>query len=668
MRIYLAYTFLVILMVSACTFTQKVRTGTQAFEVKQYSVATELFQEEYEATKTPSDRARLAFLTGESYKYMQDHGSAGNWYQKAYEDGYGEKALEAHANSLKYQQRYEEALKAYEDLLQLSPGNASYRSNITLVKQAMEWSRTPNSFYKVKPAPFNSTGSDYAPHPIGAGQIIFTSDRESKQTTETYLWTGRAFSDVFVTNKFSEQVTAFDPTINTDDNEGTAVISPDGNVLVFTRCFVDDAYDAWCKLMISFSKGQMWSTPEVLPFVKEKVNYGHPAFAANGSTLFFSSDAPEGQGGHDIYFVQPDGAGGWSEPVNLGPRINTIGEEQYPTVYKDSLFYSSDHLPGLGGLDIFKTYLDQQDEWVAPINLRSPINSGADDFGFVVDTFSSLAPGVMLAGYFTTSRDGYAKNDEIYSFEMMGLSPEDVIALQTKKDTVEKVPEINYQVFLALRVVEPVFSIPDDPNSTVTGRNPLPNGPVLLTANGQELRYTTDEQGQLLVKLDWNKDYVITARYRDHLSGTHSLNTSEVVKNADNPITTINHVLVLDPIFRDKEIVLENIFYDYDEWFIRDDAKPSLNELSAILKNNPSIRIQLSSHTDCRGTDEYNLDLSQKRAQAAIDYLISVGIAPGRLTAQGFGESNLAVRCEDCDNCSEEIHQKNRRTTFKIIN
>ena len=172
--------------------------------------------------------------------------------------------------------------------------------------------------------------------------------------------------------------------------------------------------------------------------------------------------------------------------------------------------------------------------------------------------------------------------------------------------------------------------------------------------------------GQVLIKLEWNKEYTFTARYRDHLAATYTVNTGEIDKNEKNPITTINKVLELDPIFMNKEIVLENIFYDYDQWAIRDDAKPSLDKLSTILKTNPAIRIQLSSYTDCRGTDEYNLELSQKRAQAAIDYLIAGGINTDRLVAQGFGESSLADTCI-CEQCTEEQHQANRRTTFKII-
>ena len=158
----------------------------------------------------------------------------------------------------------------------------------------------------------------------------------------------------------------------------------------------------------------------------------------------------------------------------------------------------------------------------------------------------------------------------------------------------------------------------------------------------------------------------VYGRYRDHLTATYEVNTASIMPDADKSIMTINHTFVLDPIFRDKEIVLENIFYDYDQWYIREDAKPSLNQLATILKNNPQIRILLSSYTDCRGTEEYNLELSRKRAQAAVEYLASVGIPARRLESRGLGESSPVVLCE-CERCTEEEHQANRRTTFKII-
>ncbi|MDZ4749916.1 MAG: OmpA family protein [Saprospiraceae bacterium] len=664
MRIYLFFALVLSLLWISCTFTRKVQTGMQAYEVKQFSVATQLFEAEYAASKSQQDKAQLAYYAGESFSNLNDPASAATWYFKAHQDGFGPEALDRYADALKQQEKYPEAIQAYEDLLKASPGNAAYRSNITLCKQAIEWKRNKNAAYEISQVNFNTTAADYAPVPIGPGILLFTSDRDSKETTDSYLWTGRSFSDLYVFKKSTQEVSPYDEVINSPDNEGTAILSPDGQMLVFTRCYSGQEYDAWCKLMFSYKRGNGWLEPEPFPFIREEVNFGHPAFAANGTTLFFSSDAPEGQGGHDIYFTQIDAAGKWAEPVNLGSFINTVGQEQYPTVYKDTLFYSSDRLAGLGGLDIFKTYLDQQGQWVPPINLRSPINSGADDFGLIVDTFATPAENVLLQGFLTSSRGGAARNDDIFAFTLKGIAPTDVA--EVPKNEVPKEKPIDYQLFLSLRVMEPQFEVPDDPNSTRVGKKALPNGPIIITQGLSDQRFVTDELGQFLIKLEWNKQYTFTARYRDHLAATYSLNTGDIERNPEKPITTINQIMELDPIFRNMEIVLENIFYDYDQWAIRDDAKPSLNNLSIILKNNPTIRIQLSSYTDCRGTDEYNLDLSQKRAQSAIEYLMSVGIPAKRLVAQGFGESNLSVNCV-CEECSEEQHQANRLTTFKII-
>ncbi len=666
MRNLVLFVTVLSLLATACTFTRKVQTGMQAYEVKQFSVATSLFEKEYEASHSQQDKALIAFYAGESYTNLNDPGSASVWYLKAHQDGFGPQALEKYAEAMKKQEKYPEAIKAYEDLLKASPGNAGYRSNITLCKQAIDWKNTKNPAYTISPSAFNTSSADYSPMPIGPGTVLFTSDRESDKSDERYLWTGRSFSDLYVVNTITQEISDFDPVINSPDNEGTAVISPDGMLLVFTRCYVDQDYDAWCKLMYSKRQGAVWSEPAPFPFVKEKINYGQPAFAANGTTLFFSSDDPAGQGAHDIFFTQVDQGGVWSEPVNLGPMINTMGEEQYPTVYKDTLFYSSDHLAGLGGLDIFRTYLDVNNQWVPPINLRAPVNSGGDDFGYVVDTFALPKGNVLMQGFFTSSRAGVSRGDDIYAFTINGTKDGGDIAEKPKDETPVEKP-LDYQLFLSLKVMEPQFEVKDDPNSRRIGKRPLPNGPIVISEGLSDQRFVTDELGQFLIKLEWDKQYTFTAKYRDHLAATYTLNTGEIVKDKNKPITTITQILELDPIFRNKEIILENIFYDYDQWAIRDDARPSLNALAVILKNNPTIHIQLSSYTDCRGTDEYNLDLSQKRAQAAIEYLMSVGIPGTRLVAQGFGESNPAVNCV-CEECTEDQHQANRRTTFKIIN
>ncbi|HJW31437.1 MAG TPA: OmpA family protein, partial [Saprospiraceae bacterium] len=327
------------------------------------------------------------------------------------------------------------------------------------------------------------------------------------------------------------------------------------------------------------------------------------------------------------------------------------------------LYYSSDKLAGLGGLDIFKTYLDLKGNWVAPLNLRAPFNSGGDDFGYAVDTFSKAGQHVLRQGYITSNRKGAAGGDDLFSFS---IHADTIPAEVAKKEVTVAEPQVKYQVYISLRVMEPVHEIKDDPNSRILENTALPNGPVVISEGVTDRRMVTDELGQLLISLEWDKTYTFTARYRDHLAQTYTLNTGTLEKNPKDPVTVINKTFVLDPIFKNKEIVLENIFYDYDQWAIREDAKPELNKLSVLLKTNPNIRIQLTSHTDCRGTDEYNLELSQKRAQAAIDYLKSTGIPAVRLEAVGMGETSPAVNCV-CEQCTEEQHQANRRTTFKVI-
>ena len=656
---------LAILLIQGCSFTQKVKTGLQAYEVKQYAIAAKLFQEEYEASTIPTDKSKLAFLAGESFSKLNDQPNAATWYATAAKDGYGPEAKEKQADALKRQEKYTEAIVVYEDLLKTSPGNASYRSGITVCKQAIDWLKTKDKNVELTQPEFNTTAAEYSALPIGEGRVLFTSDRDSKHSTDTYLWTGRSYSDLYVWTKQTNKVEDFDNNINSPENDGTADLSPNGQVLVFTRCYVDQDYDAWCKLMMSTRRGDQWMDPVSFSFQKEKSNYGQPAFAANGTTLFFSSDVEGGLGGHDLYYTQLDEQGQWTEPINLGSLVNTTGDEQYPTVYKDTLYYSSDHFAGLGGLDIFKTYIGLDGKWVPPLNLRAPINSGGDDFGFVVDTFSKNTPGVLTTGYFTSSRGGVGQMDDIYAYTIYADSAS-TTTQPIPVDTVATEPTINYQLFLVIKVVEPVYQVKDDPNSPKLENRILPNGPVIITEGVMDQRMVTDQFGELLFKLDWKKNYVFTAKYRDHLAASVAINPAEVEKDPEHPIITLNRTLILDPIFKNKEINLENIFYDYDEWAIREDAKPSLNSLSAILKTNPNIRIQLTSHTDCRGTDEYNLDLSQKRAQAAIDYLMSTGISAKRLEAVGMGESSLAVNCV-CEDCTEDQHQKNRRTTFKII-
>lgn len=652
------------LLVSGCSFTKKVKNGVQAYSVKQYSLAAQLFAEEYPSIQTPSSKAQIAFLAGETQLALQNPEGAIEWYDKAIANGHPDEALIRKAQALKRVERYDEAIAVYEDLQRKNPGSYAFRSSITALRQAKESKSNPNKNIVVSPVSWNTDAAEYLATPISRDEILFTSDQDSKGGENTYLWTGRAFSNLFVFNTISGSVSPYSDAINSDKNEGTGSISPDGKWLVFTRCMAEKSRDAYCKLYVAERKGNEWSDATPLSFQQENVNYGHPAWAGKGVTLFFSANPESGRRGHDLFFTQPDENGNWSEPVNLGELINSEGNEMFPTVYKDTLYYSTDNM-GLGGLDIYKTYLSSTGNWAPPTHLGTPLNSGEDDFGFVVDTFSQWPDNTLLQGYFSSSRNSKERSDDIYRFTWSGKLPEIVIPPIEKTDDVAPVP-VNQDLFIVFRVLEPVYEEPGDPNSRVVHKKPLPNGPIIISKKLTDERFTTDELGQLIFKLDWNTQYTFTARYRDHLTSVHEINTAEVERDPTQKVITLNHTFILDPIFKNKEIELENIFYDYDQWTIREDAKPSLNKLAVILKNNPQIRILLSSYTDCRGTDEYNLDLSQKRAKAAIDYLASIGIPNRRLESMGFGESALVEKCA-CETCTEEQHQENRRTTFKII-
>lgn len=656
------YIFLLSLaLLSSCSFTQKIKSGTDAFTAKQYAVAVQLLQDEYGMAERTEDKASRAFMIGQSYEYMRQPEMAASWYQKAYEHRFGVAALERYAETLRQSERYAEAIVAYQELMAAGQESQRYRGMITLCNQAIQWKKDEaSSPYQITEAEFNSPNADYGPYVLGPELLLFTSDRTNSAGNTTYNWTGRDFSDLYTVNTASGLVQPFEHTVNTGANEGTITFTSDKSEMYFTRCFADQELDSYCKLMMCRLRGASWSEAVVLPFIQPGINYGHPVITGRDSILIFSSNAPEGSGGYDLYYSQRT-ANGWNTPVLLSTRINTIGNERFPSMHEDTLYFSSDHHPGLGGFDIFKSYIDAQGQWTSPQNLKPPVNSGWDDFGFVVDTFAISTANILEQGYFSSSRNAKTGDDIfLYQKTMPLIDPETEVVTPTPT------APISYQVFVAIKTMEPVFATPGDPNSARTGKQILPNSDIIFNENGNTRRERTDAQGLLIIELELDQEYVFHARRPGFLNQIRPLSTMHTPKDTANPIYTYNLEIVLEPIFENTEVVLQDIFYDYDEWVIREDAKPALEALAKMLRENPQLRIQLSSHTDCRGEDDYNQDLSQKRAQSAVDYLIAQGIATPRLVPVGYGESRLANTCP-CEQCTEDEHQQNRRTTFKIL-
>jgi outer membrane protein OmpA-like peptidoglycan-associated protein/tetratricopeptide (TPR) repeat protein len=649
---------LLILTMAACQYTQKIKDGRTAYERKQFFVAASMLEKEYKKADTRLEKGKLAFLLGESYKAINKSPQAIQWYRTAYDNQYGVDALKEYAFALKRAERYEEAMQAFKELGIEIGSPYEYRREISACEIAAGWKKIKQPDYVVELSAFNSGKADYSPSLYRDNQLVITSDRQGSTGEETYNWTGNDFSDLYLVNLTTNDVFPFDEALNTANNEGTVAFANNFAEAYFTRCFNGDKrQDAYCKLMVSEWMGSGWSPAKPLSFVEENINYGHPSLSKDGKKLYFSCNHPDGWGGFDIYMSERQSGGEWGAPQLLNRNINTPGNERFPVIDGDTLYFSSDHHPGMGGLDIFKTYKLSNGAWAPVFNLKPPINSGGDDFGFVVDYQSPRKNGVLQQGYLTSTRENGAGNDDIYRFEKR--IPPPVIEPPVKKD-------IAYKMILDGYVLEKIHEAAGDPNSRVLGRKPLPESTVEIRV-GKELKSVkVNEEGYFTLELAEEADYDFVAARAGYLSNKAAFSTRGLGKDPENPVMRYELEIVLDRIYLDKEIRLENIYYDFDKWDIREDAQPTLNALAENLQLNPAIRIQLSSHTDCRGNDRYNEDLSQKRAQSAVDYLISKGIDPTRLAAKGYGETIPEVDCL-CTRCTEDEHQANRRTTFKII-
>ncbi len=657
------FTFaLSLLLIASCTYVQKIKDGPTAFDRKQYAVAIPMLKKEYQKGKQRTEKAKMAFLIGQSFDQLHQSDNATDWYKTAYDNGYGIDALKEYAYSLKKTERYKEAQTAFKELGIEIGSPYEYRKEINNCKVAATWKdSSKKSNYETEVAAWSSVNYDYAPTPFENGQLVFSSDRSASTGEETYNWTGNRFSDVFIADKTTNMVESFPAPINTNFNEGTATFNADFTEMIFTRCFSEEKLaDQYCKLMMSTKEDESWSTPIVLNFIKEDVQYGHPSLSAEGDKLYFSSNDPDGWGGRDIW-VATRTPEGWSEPKLLSRSINTVGNESFPFIDADTLYFSSDNHTGMGGLDIFKTYQVDDENWAPVLNLKAPINSGADDFGYMIDYTAKLEGDELQKGYFTSARMDGKGMDDIYEFKKLLPPPPPPVDTAAPPP-----PPIVYKMILKGYVVEKIFQDPNNNTSKVLGRKPLPNSKVDINFGGKKESFTIGEDGQFSLELDENTDYSFFATNSGYLSKSERFSTRGIGKDPNNPIQEFEVEIELDKIFENREIVLENIYYDYDQSFIREDAKPSLNKLATILLQNPTIKIELNSHTDCRGNPAYNQSLSQRRAEAAVEYLISQGIANDRIAPVGYGENAPAVDCA-CQRCSEDEHQINRRTSFRIV-
>ncbi|MFN0034435.1 MAG: OmpA family protein [Saprospiraceae bacterium] len=666
-----------LLLAYSCSYTLKIKDGRTAHERKQFATAVPMLEKEYARAKTRKEKGQLAYLLGDSYRRTGQDEKSLPWFEAAHTNNFGSEALRAQAFALKKLERYAAARDVFKNLGIEIGSPYEYRKEITACNVAEGWLKErPDNGWSIEVAPFNSPQNDFAPVFFPDGRLVFSSDRSMGMGKENYRWTGNKFMDIFIAEPESASPQTFDSQWNTASNEGTPCFNKAATQAFFVRAV--GAYkgdDAFCKIYFTekIDTDATWSPAVPLPFQKEKINYFHPALSADGNTLYFACNDPEGWGGFDLWAVQrnPKTETGWDAPKLLPRSVNTPSNELFPTFDADTLYFASDGHTGMGGLDVFRSYKSEKNAWSPPQNLKSPINSGADDFSFIASPNSPSTeagrvggkPGDLIrAGFFSSNRsaEGAKGGDDIYRFEQRVPPPK-----PPKVDTVPTTP-LAYKLLLEGYVLEKIFSNPTDPNSKMLGRKPLSGAAVKAEWGSKKQAFTVKEDGFFKMELAENTDYNFNATLAGYLANSAKFSTKGIAKDPANPVQTFEIEIVLDQIFRNREIVLENIYYDYDKWDIRPDAEPTLNRLSEVLRQNADIRIQLGSHTDCRGNDTYNQNLAQRRAQSAVNYLISKGIDPTRLSAKGYGESQPADLCA-CSSCTEAEHQTNRRTTFKVV-
>jgi peptidoglycan-associated lipoprotein len=649
----------ILFFISGCSYTIKVKDGDTAFDRYQYAKAITFYKKDLERSKSRVDQGRIALKLAESFQKLNQPAAALPYYQMAWTNQAGIAALKGKANSLKMLERYEEAIEAFNQLGEEIGSTYEFRKEIQACSLAQAWitEQSPNHFVLDEIA-LNSKYADYGPFLFSDGSIAFTSDRPSAQSKDFYSWTGKPYSDVLVTNPNESSILtapSFLAKINTAANEGNFVQSADLTTIYFTRCGEESKNaDQYCRIFSMQQTVEGWSDPLILSFCTGNFNYGHAFPSNDGKSLFFASDDPLGFGGYDLYKVDRSGDS-WTDPAILPPTINTTGDEMFPYIVGDTLYFASDFHPGMGGLDVFKTYRTGVRTWSVPENLKPPFNSGADDFGLIWAASAENQPTALRTGYISSTRPGGKGDDDIYKIREQIPPPPD-----TTKPTFS-----NFRFVLNIYALTPIYKIPSDPNSTILGRKIL-SGAKLAIRGHLDTVFLSSETSPATFEIFPGNRYTISASAEGYLNTEISFDASEISVDSMVAEQQFDIEILLDKLFIDQEIVLENIYYDFDRWEIRSDAKPTLVNLAQILFANPGITIELASHTDCRGSANYNQELSQRRAQSAVDFLISIGVEPNRLRAMGYGESRPSTDCP-CNRCSEAEHQQNRRTTFRIL-
>ena len=610
------------------------------YELFNYIKAIELYTSAYQKKKTTHAAERLA----ESYRLTRDYKQAESWYAILVTmEGSKPDAVLKYAEALRHNAKYLEAKIQFNKYADSNKATTAAQRSLwsTSCDSAVKWMQKPRSVTIKNEQDLNSAQSDWGAVKYESG-LIFTSDRtnksaEAKANTNrpflkfdgsklpdrnTYGWTGNGYLRLYQRN--GDSVSLFPINPGTNYHIGSPSFTADGNEVFFTLTRIPDHIERKkgepstinIELYSSEKVGGKWAKPNAFRYnAVNSYSVGDPLISGDGKTLYFVSNMLGGKGGTDIYKSTRNSDSTWNDAVNLA-EYNSIGNERTPMIDADNNFYlSSDGFAGMGGLDIFKS------EGNLIQNMGYPINAADDDFAFSLSSKNE--------GYLSSNRAGGQGSDDIYSF-------------------VEK-------LVVSFKLEGKVFDKQTN--------EPLANAIVSLKKqDGNTLKTSTTDDGSFKFNLDEESDYAIEAGKTNYRTAAGEPLTTKGLTES----TTLKRDMFLEAIVIGKAIKLENIYYDFDKSDIRPDAAVELDKLVTIMKENPTIWIELGSHTDSRGNDQYNQWLSQSRANSAVQYIIDRGVDKSRISAKGYGESMLVNNCSNGVKCSAADHQLNRRTEFII--
>ena len=642
---YLISIVMVSAVITGCGPEQALKKAEKHYAIGEYYDAAAQYKKAY--SKTPSKeiekRGQLAVKMAECYRKINSTNKAITAYKNVIRYRQADSLTHLRlAQQLMKSGNYKEAAKNFETALDSTNGSQIAKNGLEGATKAPLWKKEGSAYTIKRMDIFNSRRDDYSPMIGGEDNnlLFFTSTRNQAQGDELSGITGTKAADIFMSQKDDKgkwgKPQSIDSELNSNYDEGACCFSPDGKTMYLTQCKTDPNYPRYATIVVSQRSDAAWSKPTELKISNDTLSsFAHPAVSPNGEWLYFVSDMPGGYGGLDIWRCRLIANNETMDLENLGPEINTAGDEMFPTFRPNGdLYFSSDGHPGMGGLDIFIVKGNKLE------HPGFPLNSQGDDFGMTFE-------GRLNKGFFSSNRGDTRGMDHIYSF----FKPEIV---QTVKGWVYE--QDGYELTAAQ-----VYMVGND---------------------GTNLKLSVKGDGSFTQEIKPGVDYVMLGTCKGYLNHQQQLRVEPVKESKE-------YVLQFPLANISAPVLIENIFYDFDKATLRPESATALDELVKLLNDNPHVTIELSAHTDYKGSDIYNERLSQRRAESVVRYLIEHGIASDRLTPKGYGEGmpkkikkKVAERypflkegdvlTEDYiaklpEEQQEQCNQLNRRTEFKVL-